>query len=78
MTNLLQERAQTGAQTGAQMNMNELPLIEVEELPGCQWVAKLERAINTPAKFEKLWGDIHRSIPTDDHIEYEPVTVGRN
>jgi len=56
--------------------MNDLPLIEVEELPACKWVAKLERAINTPATFERLWNDIQKS--GHDCIVYEPVTIDRN
>ncbi len=50
--------------------MNDLPLIEVEELPPCQWVASLERAIKAPATFEKLWNDIQKS--GHDCIVYEP------
>jgi len=35
--------------------VNELPLIEVQELPDCQWVAKLERAVSAPPKFERWY-----------------------
>jgi hypothetical protein len=63
--------------------MKDLPLIEVEELPACQWTASLERAIKTPAKFERLWGDMHKSGHGGGGaslrcIVYEPVTVDSN
>ncbi len=58
--------------------MSNLPLIEVEELPACQWVASLERAIKAPATFEKLWGDIHKAKPVYGCIVYEPINDNLN
>jgi len=56
--------------------MSNLPLIEVEELPACQWVARLERAVSAPAKFERLWNDIQKS--GHDCIVYEPINDNLN
>jgi len=60
--------------------MKDLPLIEVEELPACQWGARLGRAIDTPPKFERWWGDAHKTNPVYVHgcIVYEPQNVNLN
>jgi hypothetical protein len=60
--------------------MKDLPLIEVEELPGCQWVASLERAIKAPATFECWYKEPQRviNLSQDDFAriylgEFKPV-----